>query len=96
VHFQSFAVFICVSISITAFPVLARILNETNLLTTTVGSTALGAAALDDVTAWSLLALSIALIHAGEGGNPIVVRTGRREGGREGGREGRRSEDGKP
>lgn len=35
-----------------AFPVLARILNETNMLRTTVGNTAMGAAALDDVTAW--------------------------------------------
>jgi Kef-type K+ transport system membrane component KefB len=32
--------------------VLARILNETNMLRTTVGNTAMGAAALDDVTAW--------------------------------------------
>jgi len=35
-----------------AFPVLARILNETNVLSTTVGNTAIGAAAIDDVTAW--------------------------------------------
>lgn len=55
VNERSFAVFVCVAISITAFPVLARILNETNMLGTVVGATAIGAAALDDVTAWSLL-----------------------------------------
>lgn len=55
VNEKSFAVFVCVAISITAFPVLARILNETNMLSTVVGATAIGAAALDDVTAWSLL-----------------------------------------
>jgi hypothetical protein len=41
-----------VSISITAFPVLARILNETNLLSTQLGSLSLSAAALNDVAAW--------------------------------------------
>jgi len=66
VSMTSFAVFISCAISITAFPVLARIINETNLLSTRVGYTALGAAAIDDVTAWSLLALSVALIHASQ------------------------------
>ena len=70
VSITSFAVFISCAISITAFPVLARIINETSLLTTPVGYTALGAAAIDDVTAWSLLALSVALIHASE---PLIA-----------------------
>lgn len=51
---------IACAISITAFPVLARIINETGLLNTTVGYTALGAAAIDDVTAWYVTRLVLA------------------------------------
>ncbi|TKY62260.1 Cation/H(+) antiporter 20 [Spatholobus suberectus] len=54
-------VFLGVSLSITAFPVLARILAELKLLTTSVGETAMAAAAFNDVTAWVLLALAVAL-----------------------------------
>jgi hypothetical protein len=50
-----------VALSITAFPVLARILTELKLLTTDLGRMAMSAAAVDDVTAWILLALAIAL-----------------------------------
>jgi Kef-type K+ transport system membrane component KefB len=60
----SFMVFIGTAMSITAFPVLARILKETGLIYTHPGAMAMGAAALDDVTAWCLLALSIALANA--------------------------------
>jgi len=56
-----FLVFMGVALSITAFPVLARILAELRLLTTDIGRTAMSAAAVDDVTAWTLLALAIAL-----------------------------------
>ncbi|CAM0948792.1 unnamed protein product [Alopecurus aequalis] len=56
-----FLVFMGVALSITAFPVLARILTELKLLTTDLGRTAMSAAAVDDVTAWILLALAIAL-----------------------------------
>ncbi|XP_057518915.1 cation/H(+) antiporter 18-like isoform X2 [Amaranthus tricolor] len=56
-----FIVFMGVSLSITAFPVLARILAELKLLTTDVGRMAMSAAAVNDVTAWILLALAIAL-----------------------------------
>jgi len=58
-------VFLGVSLSITAFPVLARILAELKLLTTRVGETAMAAAAFNDVAAWVLLALAVAL--AGQG-----------------------------
>ncbi|KAK9086159.1 hypothetical protein Syun_028553 [Stephania yunnanensis] len=57
----SFLVFMGVSLSITAFPVLARILAELKLLTTDLGRTAMSAAAVNDVAAWILLALAIAL-----------------------------------
>lgn len=56
-----FLVFMGVSLSITAFPVLARILAELKLLTTDVGRIAMSAAAVNDVVAWILLALAIAL-----------------------------------
>jgi len=62
-----FALFLGISMSITAFPVLARILEERGLQTTSLGSTALMCAAVDDVCAWLLLAVGLALIpHAGE------------------------------
>ncbi|XP_074271236.1 cation/H(+) antiporter 20-like [Silene latifolia] len=63
-----FLVFMGVSLSITAFPVLARILAELKLLTTQVGQTAMAAAAFNDVAAWILLALAVALSGDGEAG----------------------------
>ncbi|KAF7828189.1 cation/H(+) antiporter 18-like [Senna tora] len=65
-----FLVFMGVALSITAFPVLARILAELKLLTTDVGRMAMSAAAVNDVAAWILLALAIAL--SGTGRSPIV------------------------
>ncbi|KAK6092032.1 K(+)/H(+) antiporter [Batrachochytrium dendrobatidis] len=63
VKFSSFFVFCGVAMSITAFPVLARILTERKLLRTDVGQATLAAAASDDAMAWCLLALVVALIH---------------------------------
>ncbi|KAK9714203.1 hypothetical protein RND81_06G079500 [Saponaria officinalis] len=60
-NYGPFLVFMGVSLSITAFPVLARILAELKLLTTRVGQTAMAAAAFNDVAAWILLALAVAL-----------------------------------
>ncbi|TVU17166.1 hypothetical protein EJB05_33183, partial [Eragrostis curvula] len=65
-----FLVFMGVALSITAFPVLARILTELKLLTTDLGRMALSAAAVDDVVAWILLALAIAL--SGTTTSPII------------------------
>ncbi|CAN6338998.1 unnamed protein product [Urochloa humidicola] len=59
-----FLVFMGVALSITAFPVLARILTELKLLTTDLGRMALSAAAVDDVMAWILLALAIMVLMA--------------------------------
>ncbi|KAF7075910.1 hypothetical protein CFC21_080642 [Triticum aestivum] len=56
-----FIVFMGVALSITAFPVLARILAELKLLTTEIGRMAMSAAAVNDITAWILLALAISL-----------------------------------
>lgn len=66
-----FLVFMGVALSITAFPVLARILAELKLLTTDVGRMAMSAAAVNDIAAWILLALAIAL--SGTGRSPLVA-----------------------
>ncbi|KAA8520915.1 hypothetical protein F0562_011588 [Nyssa sinensis] len=65
-----FLVFMGVALSITAFPVLARILSELKLLTTDVGRMAMSAAALNDVAAWILLAVAIAI--SGTGHSPVI------------------------
>jgi len=62
--FTAFALFMGISMSITAFPVLARILQERGLTKTFLGSTAITCAAVDDVTAWSVLAFVIAIARA--------------------------------
>ena len=56
--FAAFALFMGVAMSTTAFPVLARILTERRMLKRPVGSLALGCAAIDDVSAWFLIALA--------------------------------------
>jgi Kef-type K+ transport system membrane component KefB len=65
ISFQAFALFMGIAMSITAFPVLARILEERGLSKTQIGSTALTCAAVDDVTAWTLLAFVVAVVTAG-------------------------------
>jgi Kef-type K+ transport system membrane component KefB len=62
--FLAFALFIGISMSITAFPVLARILEERGLTKTALGNTALVCAATDDVTAWTILAFVVAIAKA--------------------------------
>jgi Kef-type K+ transport system membrane component KefB len=61
VSFTQFALFIGVSLSVTAFPVLARILTDRKMSTSTLGVVALACAAVDDVTAWCLLALLVSI-----------------------------------
>lgn len=68
--YAPFLVFMGVALSITAFPVLARILAELKLLTTPIGETALAAAAFNDVAAWVLLALAVAI--SADGGSPVT------------------------
>jgi Kef-type K+ transport system membrane component KefB len=63
-----FVLFLGIAMSITAFPVLARILEERNLQATPLGTTAILCAALQDLIAWSLLAIALALV--GEAGGP--------------------------
>ena len=65
VTFLSFSLFIGISMSITAFPVLARILQERGLMKTRLGTLAITCAAIDDISAWCLLASLIAIVKAG-------------------------------
>ena len=64
VPFSSFVLFMGVAMSITAFPVLARILTERGLLQSKVGTVAIACAAVDDVTAWCLLAFVVSIVRA--------------------------------
>lgn len=65
VSFNAFALFLGAAMSITAFPVLARIITENNLQGTKLGTLALTCAAVDDVTAWCILAIAIAVARNG-------------------------------
>lgn len=65
--FWPFALFLGVALSITAFPVLARILKDRNMTHTPIGQLALGAAGVVDSVAWVLLALVVALATSGSG-----------------------------
>ncbi len=64
-RFLAFALFVGVSMSVTAFPVLARIISERRMLRRPLGALALSAAAIDDVSAWFLIALASAVAGAG-------------------------------
>ena len=66
--FVAFALFMGVAMSITAFPVLARILAERRMLKRPVGSLAIACAAIDDVTAWFLIALATTVAVSGSFG----------------------------
>jgi Kef-type K+ transport system membrane component KefB len=65
VQFTSFALFLSIAMSITAFPVLARIVQERGLHKTKLGTVVITCAAADDITAWCLLAAVIAIVKAG-------------------------------
>jgi Kef-type K+ transport system membrane component KefB len=65
VSIHAFALFLGIAMSITALPVLARMLEERGLARTPLGTTALTCAAIGDLTAWTLLAFVVALTTAG-------------------------------
>lgn len=77
VSFTAFALFLGAALSITAFPVLARIITENNLQKTKLGTVALTCAAVDDVTAWCLLAVTITIIRTENiaGSIPTIVES---------------------
>ncbi len=65
ISFLEFSLFMGIAMSITAFPVLARIIQERGLTKTRLGVLAITCAAADDLTAWCLLAAVVALVKAG-------------------------------
>jgi len=65
VAFSSFGLFLGIAMSITAFPVLARIVQERGLHRTRIGALVITCAAADDITAWCILAAVIAIVKAG-------------------------------
>ena len=73
VSFLSFASFMGVALSITAFPVLARIMKERNITKTPIGNMVISCAAIDDITAWCTLAVIIAIAKAGGMAASIVT-----------------------
>jgi Kef-type K+ transport system membrane component KefB len=73
ISFSAFALFIGVAMSITAFPVLARIVEERGLNKTYLGSTAIACAAVDDVTAWCILAIVVAIVKADRLGGALLT-----------------------
>ncbi len=73
VKFLPFSLFMGIAMSITAFPVLARIIKERNLSGTPLGTLAITCAAADDVTAWCVLALVVAIAQAGTISSAVIT-----------------------
>lgn len=73
INFLSFSLFMGIAMSVTAFPVLARIIQERGWTKTPLGSLVITCAAADDITAWCLLALVITLIKAGVATGAIMT-----------------------
>jgi Kef-type K+ transport system membrane component KefB len=73
VTFSTFALFVGTAMSITAFPVLARILKERDLLGTNLGAMAISCAAIDDISAWLLLAVLTAMVRSGQSWRHFAV-----------------------
>jgi Kef-type K+ transport system membrane component KefB len=65
ISFLPFGLFMGIAMSITAFPVLARVIQERDLTKTKLGAIAITCAAADDITAWCILAAVIAIVKAG-------------------------------
>ncbi len=73
VQFLSFSLFLGIAMSITAFPVLARIVQERGIHKTRLGAIVITCAAVDDITAWCILAGVIAIVKAGSFGSSIYI-----------------------
>jgi Kef-type K+ transport system membrane component KefB len=76
VAFTSFALFMGSAMSVTAFPVLARILMERGLLHSRLGTVAIASAAVDDVTGWCILAYIVVLARSSHNGTSIWTTIG--------------------
>lgn len=73
IPFSSFALFMGTTMSITAFPILARIVQERKLTKTLVGTMAISIAAIGDVVAWCMLAVVIAIVKSGGISHSLVT-----------------------
>lgn len=73
VDFVAFVLFIAAAMSITAFPVLARIIAERELNRTLTGALSMSCAAINDFVAWCLLAVVVAIVAATGPGGPLVM-----------------------
>ena len=73
--FWPFALFMAAALSITAFPVMARILKDRGMAQTAFGQLSLGAAAVVDVFVWILLAFVVALAGSGDGNQGLLKTT---------------------
>src|ERR1700683_1251711 len=76
VSFTNFGLFMGAAMSITAFPVLARILDERNMMQTRLGTVAIACAAVDDVTGWCILAYIVVLIRTENASMPVWMMAG--------------------
>ncbi|MGI8823409.1 MAG: cation:proton antiporter [Acidimicrobiia bacterium] len=74
-NFTGFALFMGASMAITAFPVLARILTDTGLHRTRIGALAITCAAVDDVTAWCILAVVVAIVNSTGAFDAVITVT---------------------
>ncbi len=73
IPFYAFALFVGIAMSITAFPVLARIIRERGLTNSKLGAVALTSAAVGDIAGWCLLAVVIAIVKAGSLGTALYT-----------------------
>jgi len=73
VEFLSFSLFMGIAMSITAFPVLARIVQERGIHKTRLGTIVITCAAADDITAWCILAAVIAIVKAGTFASSLYI-----------------------
>lgn len=73
IKFTTYMVFIAVAMCVTAFPVLARILTELNLITDRVGTIVLAAGITNDLVGWILLALAVILANASQAVNTVYI-----------------------
>lgn len=76
VRFLGFALFVGAAMSVTAFPVLARILSERGLTRTRLGTLAIACAAVDDISAWIMLAVVVLVVRGGGGATPLWLTIG--------------------
>jgi Kef-type K+ transport system membrane component KefB len=76
VHFYAFALFMGIAMSITAFPVLARVIRERGLTGTKLGTIAITCAAADDITAWCILAFVVAVAKSSSLMGTVYVLAG--------------------